>query len=279
MNHLVAICNVAECKDFTLKKNDEFIPNYVSAEGKPLEVFVRALFCGIPGKKESFVRPEKVFSYMGSSNNPPDAMIISGGDAIETKKVETQKTDIVLNSSLPKTMIFASDRMVNSKARACEQWESRDLLYVVGHVPKNERRVKSLFFFYGDCYAKKNEYYKEKFNEIKARVTSTGEISPDGNEYGTLKNVDGLGNGVYMRVRPINGMYSPWKIFKKYVDLGENSQFLMVSVMRKSKYESFPAKDRERLEKSQVEKKEIKIVDPDNPDKKVNAVLIKYQIS
>ena len=53
----------------------------------------------------------------------------------------------------------------------------------------------------------------------------------------------------------------------------------MVSVMRKSKYESFPKKDRERLEKLPVERSVIEIVDPDMPDEKIDAVMIKYQIN
>ena len=101
--------------------------------------------------------------------------------------------------------MFADDKMINSSAKECEEWKSRDLLYVVGHVPKGEKRVKSLFFFYGDCYAKENKFYKGKFEEIKSRVTSTGEISSQGNEYGTLKDVDGLGNGVYMRSDKLTG--------------------------------------------------------------------------
>ena len=278
MNHLIAICNIVECTDFTLGKKEGYIPNIVSAQGTPLETFVRAVFCGIPGKPDSFLNSNKVFVYTGAVSSPPDAMIKDEGDAVEIKKVEKQKSDIVLNSSLHKTKIFADDKMINSSARECEEWKSRDLLYVVGHVPKGEKRVKSLFFFYGDCYAKENKFYKGKFEEIKSRVTSTGEISSEGNEYGTLKNVDGLENGVYMRVRPINGMYSPWKIFEDHVELEEYSKFLMVSVMRKSKYESFPKEDRERLEKLPIEKNEIEIVNPDSPDEKIKAIIIKFSI-
>jgi hypothetical protein len=278
MNHIIAICNIVECKNFTLQNPDGHIPNIASAQGIPLETFVRAIFCGIPGNTDSFLEMDDIFAHTGSTNNPPDAMIKNGGDAIEIKKVEKQKSDIVLNSSLPKTKIFVNDKMINSSARGCEEWESRDLLYVVGHVPSGTKTIKSIFFFYGDCYAKKNTFYKDKFQEIKSRVTSTGEISSEGNEYGTLKNVDGLGNGVYMRVRPINGMHSPWKIFSEYVELKEHSKFTLVSIMRKNKYDSFPKKDRERLEHLPVEKNDIEITNPDLPKEKIKAVIIKFSI-
>ena len=62
------------------------------------------------------------------------------------------------------------------------------------------------------------------------------------------------------------------------MELEEDSKFSMVSVMRKSKYESYPKEDRERLEKLPIEKNEIEIVNPDSPDEKIKAIMIKFSI-
>ena len=42
MNLIRALSNLTKCKQFELGKNEEFVPNYVSAEGYPLEIFIKA---------------------------------------------------------------------------------------------------------------------------------------------------------------------------------------------------------------------------------------------
>jgi len=279
VNQIKALYNLTRCAEFQLEEIKNHVPNYVSVQGKPLEVFIRGIFCGVPGNLESFEGSEDVFAYIGSVNSPPDVMLKNKGDAIEVKKIENLNSTIILNSSLPKTKLNSADRMINTRARECEEWESRDMLYVVGFVPKDENYVRNLFFFYGDCFAKKNEFYSEKFGEIKRKVSEVEGISSDGNEYGTLKDVDGLGNGVNMRVRPINNIGSPWKIFEGYLDSSGTAKFSVLSIMRNSKYLSFPQNDRTLLEGSDAEIKHITITDPDNPSDRVDAVLIKYEIA
>lgn len=278
MNHLAALYNLTQCEDFQLSTNEEFVPNYVSAEGKPLEVFVKAIFCGIPGQIDSFKNLDDVFVYIGSSNSPPDVMLKNSGDAIEIKKVEKNTGGIILNSSLPKTKLHSNDPMINERAKNCERWTARDMLYVVGHVPPG-RVVKSLFFFYGDCFAKENEFYKGRFEAIKEKVSEVEGISSTGNEYGTLKDADGLGNGVNMRVRPINSINSPWKIFSDHVSVDGGAEFSVVSILRKVKYLSFPRSDIEKLEESNVEIEDIAITDPDNPEEEVDAKLISHVLT
>ena len=284
MNLIAALCNIVDSSDFSLKNSDGYVSNLASSQGIPFETFVKTIFCGIRGKPETFVNSNDVFAHNGSTNNPPDAMLKNEGDAIEIKKTEKQKSDIILNSSLPKTKIHYNDKMINSSTQNCEVWESRDLLYVIGHVPKGGGNVKSMFFFYGDCFAKANDFYKKKFEEIKSRVNSTGEISEKGNEYGTLKDVDELGNGVYMRVRPINGMHSPWKIFEKHIDdVMEPSKFAMVCIMRKEKFDSFLEMTRVKFdqliaEKKNLEKKQIDLTNPDFPNETIPGVVITFKI-
>ncbi len=135
MNTLRAIVNLSKCKNFDLKKTNGDVSNVVSSQGEPLEKFVRASFCGVPGTAGNNKSSGEVFCYEGAKNNPPDAMLKEEGDAIEIKKVEGIST-IHLNSSLPKQRLYADDKTITNKAVECEKWKSRDMLYVIGHVKK-----------------------------------------------------------------------------------------------------------------------------------------------
>ena len=58
--------------------------------GVALEYFVKDAFCNslhIQGADEKDKEHSKYISYRGNDKNPPDFMI-SGGDAVEVKKVE-----------------------------------------------------------------------------------------------------------------------------------------------------------------------------------------------
>ena len=99
-NLLRAIDNLSECRNFDLGATQGVVSNMVSAQGKPLEGFVKASFCGIPDtgmptdRASAFGAEENtsddVFCYEGSMNHPPDAMLRDGGDAIEVKKIASR---------------------------------------------------------------------------------------------------------------------------------------------------------------------------------------------
>lgn len=275
MNLIAALCNLSECRDFRLEKIDQIVPNTVSSKGRPLEVFVRSIFCGIPGSAGTFADPERVFSYMGGKNHPPDAMIRGGGDAIEIKKVEREMGAVFLNSSLPKTKLYLGDKVITKEARTCEPWESRDMLYVVGYVQGSS--VKSLFFVYGDCFAKHNSFYCDIFSKIKSKVAEISGVSAMSNEYGFINDADGLGNGMRMRIRPINSFDSPWKIFGKHVEYDRSSDFAYAAIMRREKYDSFPEGWRKKIE-SAAPLDDIAIRDPESPGDTLKAVVIRKEI-
>jgi len=275
VNLIRALCNLAECRTFKLKDVKDSVPNIVSSRGQPLEIFVRSVFCGTPGKSTSFNKPEDVFSYVSLSDTPPDAMLRNGGDAIEIKKVEKTTSAVVLNSSLPKTKICVTDKMLTKQAKMCEPWKTRDLLYVIGYVPKGGV-LKSIFFVYGDCFVKKNSFYVGVFQSVKDRISELEGVCSDGNEYGVINDADGLGNGVKMRIRPINSVGSPWRIFGKFGTHSEVDEFSFVSIMRKCKFASFPGADRARLSRSGAIMSEISIRDPDKPQREIDAILIKH---
>ena len=277
MNVLTALLNLAECKDFSLTNTQENVNNAVSNEGKPLEKFVRALFCGRPDSKQSENVSTDVFCYEGGVNNPPDAMIRNQGDAIEIKKIESKIGGIQLNSSLPKQKLFSNDKMITDDAKTCEDWKSRDMLYVVGWVLGNN--IRYLFFVYGDCIFRKNQFYEDRFNMIKESLGSLDikELDQTGNEYGTLKNVDRLDINTNMRLRPLNSFDNPLKIFSDVVKLEDENKFSMFSIMRDTKYNEFEPEIKSRIENSDdVNISNSTICDPDNEDEKIEIKVLSF---
>ena len=277
MNILEAILNLSRCEDFSLTNTEENVNNIVSDEGKPLEKFVRASFCGRPDSEESENVSKDVFCYEGGVNNPPDAMIRNQGDAIEIKKIESKMGGIQLNSSLPKQKLFSSDKMITDDAKTCENWESRDMLYVVGYVSNNN--IRYLFFVYGDCIFRENQFYEDKFNAIKEALGSLDieELDQTGNEYGTLKNVDGLNINTNMRLRPLNSFDNPLKIFSDIVKLENEDNFSMFTIMRDAKYETFMPEIRREIENSGVDVRDSTINDPDNQEQKVKIKILSFK--
>ena len=277
-NLLNAIDNLSKCKNFDLKKTKEYVSNVVSEQGNPLEKFVRASFCGIPDTKRNNMSSDDVFCFQGQKNHPPDAMLRNAGDAIEIKKVEGIST-IHLNSSLPKQRLYADDKMITNKAVECEEWKSRDMLYVIGHIKKDTSPVRSLFFFYGDCIFKRNEYYNDIFESAKNSLKGIDKIQQTGNEYGTIKDVDELGINTDMRLRPLNSFDHPLKVFSKIVQHDKNAGFSLFTIMRSSKFKSFPIESQKLVLNSGLEHKNEHIRDPDNAGKKIAVEIFSFTSS
>ena len=276
MNTLRAIVNISECKNFDIDETKEYVSNVVSSQGEPLEKFVRASFCGVPGTAGNNKSSGEVFCYEGAKNNPPDAMLKEEGDAIEIKKVEGIST-IHLNSSLPKQRLYADDKTITNKAVLLQEWKLRDMLYVIGCVTKNT--IHSLFFFYGDCIFKRNEYYKDIFESAKNSLKGIDKIQQTGNEYGTIKDVDELGINTDMRLRPLNSFDHPLKVFSKIVQPDKNAGFSLFAIMRSSKFKSFPTESQKLALNSGLEHKNEHIRDPDNAGKKIAVEIFSFTSS
>ena len=276
MNTLRAIVNLSECKNFDINETKEYVSNVVSSQGEPLEKFVRSSFCGVPDTAGNNRSSEEVFCYEGATNNPPDAMLKEEGDAIEVKKVESITT-IHLNSSLPKQRLYADDKMLTKKAVECEEWKSRDMLYIIGRVTKNT--IHSLFFFYGDCIFKRNEYYKDIFESAKNSLKKIEKIRQTGNEYGTIKDADGLGINTDMRLRPLNSFDHPLKVFSEIVQPDKNAGFSLFAIMRNSKFKSFPTEFQKLALNSGLKHKNEHIRDPDNAGKKIAVEIFSFTSS
>ncbi|MDF5732472.1 MAG: NgoPII family restriction endonuclease [Rhizonema sp. PD38] len=98
-NILKAIKSIIDCK---MPDVIEYYrsSNRINSIGDSLELFIKDTFAdsiNISDVKDKYIAHEKVFSWVGKANNPPDFMI-KGGDAVEVKKITKPKARIALGS-------------------------------------------------------------------------------------------------------------------------------------------------------------------------------------
>jgi len=259
--------------------------NRINAVGDALELFVKDIFANTLKEtdeaKKSIVY-EQVFSYFGNANNPPDLMLINGGDAIEVKKIGSENGQIALNSSYPAAKLFADSPMITSTCRKCEEWKERDIIYTIASINSTSNKLTLLWFVYGDCYAASREVYQR----VKTKIAD-GVISISGVEFsltkelGRVNKVDPLGI-TNLRIRGMWQIEHPSKVYSCLnIKPQPNKTLRLFALVRETKYQSFPIKDREKLEalvNSNFRIEDVQIKLPDNPVKQVPAKLISYQI-
>jgi archaellum biogenesis ATPase FlaH len=150
----------------------------------------------------------------------------------------------------------------------------------MGHIPKESKTLKSLWFVYGTCYAAKEEVYKEVELEVKETLKTTDKLDIDINckELGKVKNIDSL-KVTYLRIRGMWVIKHPSKI---YDDLYQqtNEIFSLVAVIPIDKYNSFPKEDRDIIESTNsVTITDEKISDPNNAANKINIKLVLFKVT
>ena len=146
----------------------------------------------------------------------------------------------------------------------------------------NKQKLSLLWFVYGDCYAADREVYQGMKQKIIAGVAQTTgiEFSPT-KELGRVNKVDPLGI-TSLRIRGMWQIEHPQKVYR-YLNLNpmlKQARFRLATLMRESKYLSFPIEDRERLESvenSNLQNRQVQIKSPNNPIKRIAARLIEYQ--
>ena len=266
---------------------EEFDENYnvsnrVNQVGDALEKFVKDLYADSIGNEDYMNLHQKVFSYLGNKNNPPDA-ILKNSDAIEIKKVETPNGAIALNSSFPKDYFYKDDPLITKVCKNCEEdslleidkeWTKKDMLYVVGIV-KN-KILKGIWFVYGNCYAADREVYQTIKDTITDGIKQLDLDLLKTNEIAKVNKVDPLGI-TDLRVRGMWSIQHPAKVFAN-LGLDTSSSFFAHLIMTKRKYESFPQSDIDSLnqtikDNSAVAKLETKIYNPNNPAKNIDVVI------
>ena len=262
---------VTELKETYVRKNR------ANSAGDALEEYVKDLFASTFDEHDEANRLQKIsdtFSYLGNDSNPPDAML-RNGDVIEVKKIEADNSALALNSSYPKQKLYASSPMISNACRNAEDWEEKDMIYVVGILKRN--KLKHLCMVYGLDYCASVETYESLKQRIKDGIMQIPNISlTDTRELGKLNKVDPLGI-TYLRIRGMWGIENPFQVFKYIFIRDMEKEFNFMAVINKEKYETFP--NRKNLEDLAKEKKmlcisDVKIKNPDNPAQLRDAKLI-----
>ncbi|MGD9677002.1 MAG: NgoPII family restriction endonuclease [Vulcanibacillus sp.] len=257
--------------------------NRANSMGEALEMYIKDIFANTINETSEIKRNQRynqVFSYLGNQNNPPD-IIISNGDAIEVKKIESKNSGIALNSSYPKAMLYSDSQMITEACRTCENWTEKDIIYAVGVV--NDNQLKSLCFIYGIDYAASSNIYERIKNAISTGILSIPDIEfSETNELGRVNRVDPLGV-TYLRIRGMWHIQNPMKTFSYIYNENQNSSFNFMAIINDNKYKSFGIESRKKFE-DELKKNnnfnmvDVKIKEPDNPSILRGAKLITFSV-
>lgn len=237
-NIINAIIHLVENPKFELKKHSES-HNRANNMGESLEEYIKDIFADTVNETDENKRNQKiseVFSYLGNQNNPPDSML-RDGDAIEVKKIESNDSSLALNSSYPKSKLFADSPMIKNACRTCENWTVKDMIYAVGVVDNNN--IKSLAFVYGDDYCAEKSVYEQIKTVIKTGVEGISGVEfAETKELGRVNRVDPLGI-TYLRVRGMWGIENPFSVFNYIYKRDYSKQFNFMALINNEKYYSF----------------------------------------
>ena len=249
--------------------------NRINNMGEALEGFVKNAFSNTLNETDAETianKHDEVFSYGGNANNIPDAMI-AGGDAIEVKKIESFNAGIPLNSSYPKDKLYADDHRVSNACRNSEAWTVKDMIYAIGVV--QQQGLKHLWLIDGACYAADRETYTRIEQTISDGVNAIEDVEfSTTKELGRVNKVDPLGI-TYLRIRGMWHIDNPSKVFAKIYEVNKGCSFSLAAVLKKDKYDALPVADREAIEgNANIFVKYVKIANPNNPVKRLDAVLI-----
>lgn len=276
-NIIDAIINLVTTNNLKIKKA-KTNSNRINNIGDSLEKYIQDLFAGSfnLNSRERLKKIENTFSYLGNSSNPPDAML-KNGDAIEVKKIQRDTAYLALNSSHPKTKLFANSPLIKKACKEAEEWETKDMLYITGLVSKNV--LKHLTMVYGEDYCADEEVYLSLKNRIKKSIQETEGIDfSETRELGRVNNVDPLGN-TYLRIRGMWGILTPWKAFDYIFKRNPKKDFTFMSIINYNKWETFQNRN-ELIELSKkiadLKIEDVEIQNPNNPAKLKKAKLITY---
>ena len=280
-NILTAIKNIS---NFKTNNMGEYFKEYAGSQIKTvrqqMEYYVKDAISGsfnsVKDKKPTD-RYNGVFSYLGNKMQPPD-MIIQAGDAIVIKTIKTYKGSFTINNSPPKDRLMWNDSWIIKNCRRIDggQWTSKDLFYVIGWIEK--RRMKYLNFIQGSCFLPEQKFWNKKIDDLKKNIYNY--VESEGLEanrtiaLGKVTNIDPLAI-TNLRIKAVWRIKNPLKIFSDTFSYDKKQEFTLIALMLKNKFDSFPKKDIDAIVKDkQIEIEDVKIKNPNNPQKKIDAKLI-----
>lgn len=254
------------------------IQNRANQMGAALEDYVKNAFADCLGQDTRYIKQarNRTFSYLGNSNNPPDAMLING-DAIEIKKIKTLGiSQLQLNSSYPKNKLRSDNPKICKTCRNCEKWEKKDMLYVVGQV--DELHLQNIFFVYGDLYCDSHETYEKVEHVIKDGLETLEDVVlAETDELGRINKVDHLEISD-LRVRGMWLIKSPFQHFEYLTKDIVDYSFKLVALIPKDKYNNFENVNEfeDFCRENGVSVTDEEIENPQNPANFINSKLITY---
>ena len=277
-NILNAIYNIIRDKKHIIGKSISF-KNRANNMGDALEKYMKDTFANtltVSDEKERNYAYSQLFSWLGNQNNPPD-FIIKSGDAVEVKKIESIGSDLALNSSYPKSQLYATSPMIANGCRDCEIWDIKDIIYAVGYIKSDQ--LKSLWMVYGNIYAAEQDIYERIKTTISSGINSIPGVEfSETKELGRVNRVDPLGI-TNLRIRGMWSIQNPRKVFEYIYPKTNEHTFELVCIIPKSKYYSFDSNDIARLESIKEEGLIItdeNVTDPNNPARLIDVKLIIY---
>ena len=280
INILDAIYNIAQRDELEIK-DITFGNNRATNMGEGLESFVKDSFANMFDEPDKNVRNTKyneVFSFQSSKRNPPDLML-KGGPAIEVKKIESLTTDLQLNSSHPKQVLKSDCTFINKKCVECEEWNEKEFIYVIGHIPQGTNRLSSLWFVYGDIYAASEETYLSLKEDIATTIDEIPDVEfTETKEIGRVNKVDPLGI-TNLRIRGMWLLQPPFKVFEYIHNYETDKRFQCFALIPSTKYNEFPEKSISRLKETEgVTISDVNVNDPDNPVALIECKLIEFKV-
>lgn len=229
--------------EYTKKFHDD---NRMNNMGRAFEEFVKDSFTDTINESDKNTRITKqsqIFDYTGNNSNPPDAMLKGGndGDAIEIKKIESLTSSLSLNSSFPNHKLYKNSNMISRHCKNIDNWDVRDILYVIGCTNKKTSDIKYIFMIYGMDYAADNNLYIELKRRLKDEINSSDQFDfQETNELGRLNAVDPLGI-TYLRMRGMWGIENPLNLFNKdySLDKVKENRSTIIFVINNEKWKTF----------------------------------------
>lgn len=167
--------------------------------------------------------------------------------------------------------------MITNACRNAENWTEKDIIYIVGIVEST--KLKHLCMVYGEDYCADEKYYLRIKNTIKKGVENIQGVKfSETKELGRVNKVDPLGK-TYLRVRGMWGIENPWTVFSKIYERDFSCSFNFMAIINEQKWNSFAnVQDLLNLQNDRLKIFNIKIPNPNNPEKSKSAKLITYYV-
>ena len=280
-NILVAIKNISDLENNNLSDYFESYSAKIENVRQQIQYYLKDAISETSKsakEKKPKDRYNRIFSYEGNKNSPPD-LIIKNGDAFIIRKNQTFKGSLNLGNSPPKDCLTWNDPWIIKNCRKVDggQWDKKDIFYVAYMVERS--KIRYFYFVQGRCFIAEKEVYNQTIQNlkkiIKSYLKSKGLHTTLTSELGKINKIDPL-EVTTLRIRDVWKIQNPIKIFSDIYKYTKNQEFTLTALMLKTKFESFPKKDIKNIMTDKlINIRDEKIKDPNNPTEIIDVKLIK----